>query len=141
MGTCVVTLKTGQQIKLRAEELKPIMEEARRERSKNIQITDRGHFYRAYNPDTKQNYYLNLEEDQIECTCADYHNQLNFFKKPEVLCQHGYALLHYLGINSLTTKEYRKVVEESYLTAEYENYCAQQEMMSYAWQDDSRYWG
>ena len=40
----------------------------------------------------------------------------------------------------LKSAENLKPIMVSNLEAEYENYCAREEMMSYGWFDDSRYW-
>lgn len=138
MNTCVVTLKTGERIKVKAEELKPIMENDRIERSKAITITSLHDGYKATNGDKNTVHYLQAYEDGIECTCDDYKNQSIFFDSHEVLCRHGYALLNYLGCHSLNLTEYQKMV--AYNLAQYERIQERDEMMSYAWYDDSKHW-
>lgn len=140
MGTCIVRLNNGEKIKIVASDIKPIMESDRINRSHGIQIYDKGHYYKAYNPKTKKTYFLEPEKDHISCTCDDYYNQLNFFSKQEAICKHGYALLEHLGCNSLSNSEYQEMIREIYEIAEYESICDRNEMTSYAWQDDSRYW-
>lgn len=140
LSTCIVTLDTGEQITIRANELKSIIAENNQKNSQNIEIIERGHFFKAYDSHHKSTYFLEAEVDHISCTCDNYYSQLNFFSKPESICEHGYALLNYLGVNRLTEPKYQQAVQECYLSAEYQNHYDHQEMISYAWQDDSRYW-
>lgn len=138
-NTCKVRLTDGGVYKVTTKDIKPIMEANRQNRIDGIQIREMGTYYKAYNPKTRNWYWLQPEADHIKCSCPDYENQLKFFPKEQVICKHGYALLNYLGCNSLTTKEYKEMVQDLYLISEYEAICDRNEMMSYAWVDDSRF--
>lgn len=63
-----------------------------------IQGTTRKAFY-VVNPVKSTTYNLLLFSDGIDCDCKDYEMQIGQFKKG--CCKHGYAVLNYLGFDSL----------------------------------------
>ena len=46
-------------------------------------------------------YVINASPTRLDCTCEDYRNQIQFIGRG--CCKHGYAVLHKLGINSLSS--------------------------------------
>lgn len=59
----------------------------------------RGNSFRAVNPKKGSAYDIYALPEGIDCSCEDFSNQIIFLKKG--CCKHGYALLKYLGFDSL----------------------------------------
>lgn len=55
--------------------------------------------YTAFSIMSGRQYSLKATEKAIACTCEDYYNQIQFFGRG--VCKHGYAVLNFLGFNSL----------------------------------------
>lgn len=72
----------------------------RQEQARKIYVAQvREGQYRAVNPQKGTAYNCYIYQEGIDCTCEDYSNQIKFFKKG--CCKHGYAVLKYLGFDSL----------------------------------------
>lgn len=123
MNTCVVTLKDNTKIKVKAEELLPVINENRKLRAKQ-QFTDKSiidsEFSSSYQIiGNSDKYYLIPHENHISCTCDDYLRLNNFYDHGQYLCKHGYALLNYLKIDSLQSPEYNDLAYELYEHQQY----------------------
>ena len=75
----------------------------RKSQSKGLKVTERldiaNHFtVRNVHKDTA--YVVEKRADGVFCTCDDLNNQLEFFGKG--CCKHGYAVLSFLGFESLS---------------------------------------
>jgi hypothetical protein len=51
------------------------------------------------NPSKQSVYRVQLQFDALICQCQDYENQVQFLGQG--CCKHGYAVLQYLGLDSL----------------------------------------
>jgi len=58
-----------------------------------------GDRFTVTNPQTHSMYPVTCTPTQLACTCEDYTMQQQVFGRG--CCKHGYAVLHYLGFNSL----------------------------------------
>jgi hypothetical protein len=112
----IVTLVTGEKIKVQTVELLPVMESVRRERAKNIEIKDIGDPDRLYAHNViKDTHYSILPLiPYMVCECADYKNQSIFFDRNDVCCKHIYAALNYLGFKTLEEYQQDKYLEQLY---------------------------
>jgi len=118
---CIVTLKTGEKIKVTAKEIKETITNRRKERAKNIEIIDNpDNTYTARNSIKESEYQLIPKDSYIYCTCPDYSNQSIALKSDDVCCKHIWALLGYLGFSSLS--EYEEYNEAENIEAEYQKY-------------------
>ncbi|BAQ63947.1 hypothetical protein [Geminocystis sp. NIES-3709] len=118
---CLVTLKTGETLKVTANEVKESLEQTRKKRSSNIEIIDNPDYtYTARNPIKETQYTLITKDSYIYCTCPDYNNQSIALKSDQVCCKHIWSLLEYLGFNSLL--EYKEYIETEQIEAEYQKY-------------------
>lgn len=63
-----------------------------------VRVTEDGS-YTAFSLISGRQYSLEINEKAIACTCEDYHNQIQYFGRG--VCKHGYAVLNFLGFNSL----------------------------------------
>lgn len=81
----------------------------RRVEAAQLQVTDwlrdPGQFT-VTNPVSHARHLVSCLSDRIECDCEDYHWQTHYFGRG--CCKHGYAVLQYLGFESL--QEY--IIEE-----------------------------
>lgn len=145
MPVCVVTLKSGDRIKIKADDLVQQLNSDRQERAKkqikNYTFSERPYWYLVRNKLSDSLYRLDPDINTIECTCEDYENMRRMLGQNKVLCKHGHSLLQYLGFEDLQQEEYQTLVEDCYLIAEGQRVSEMNEMMSWAWQDDSQYWG
>lgn len=72
----------------------------RQEQARKIYVAQvREEQYRAVNPQKGTAYDCYTYQEGIDCTCEDYSNQIKLFNKG--CCKHGYAVLKYLGFDSL----------------------------------------
>lgn len=65
--------------------------------------------YTVTNPANGSQHLVEETSDGLECDCEDYHWQLHFFGKG--CCKHGYAVLQYLGFESL--QEYMATLDSN----------------------------
>jgi len=73
----------------------------RKNEAQKLEIEPKGQsFFEVKNPEKGTIYRLHAFCEGILCGCEDYRNQTNFYKKG--CCKHGYAVLQYLGFNSLS---------------------------------------
>ncbi|HEY9763671.1 MAG TPA: hypothetical protein V6D07_14160 [Trichocoleus sp.] len=89
----------------------------RRAEAAQLQVTDwlrdPGQFT-VTNPVSRSRHVVNCLSDRIECDCEDYHWQTHYFGWG--CCKHGYAVLQYLGFESLReyiTEERRNAEAET----------------------------
>jgi hypothetical protein len=72
----------------------------RKEQSKDIQALQHSDTnFTAFNLESGSRYAVDVSKTAIACSCEDYRNQVQFFGRG--CCKHGYAVLEYLGFNSL----------------------------------------
>lgn len=57
--------------------------------------------YTVTNPHTDSRHIVSEHRDRLDCDCEDYYWQQQFIGRG--CCKHGYAVLHYLGFNSLAS--------------------------------------
>lgn len=72
----------------------------RKEDAAQLEVEIQGKIFKVQNPKKGTTYRLHAFCEGILCTCEDYRNQVSFYKKG--CCKHGYAVLQYLGFNSLS---------------------------------------
>ncbi len=145
MPTCVVTLITGERIKINASDLIKQLNSDRKERAKeqikNYEMQEYPYWFVIKNRLSGEKYRLDPELDCINCSCDDYGNMKRMLGEAKVNCKHGYMLLNHLGFNSILDPEYSQLVSDCYIQAQGEAIAERNEMMSYAWYNDSRHWG
>ena len=74
---------------------------SRKERAKELTVSHYGHDLYQVSSQSKADPYLVSANDDIQCECTDYAEQVKAkFKHP--MCKHGWALLGYLGYSSLS---------------------------------------
>lgn len=83
-------------------EMKSHFVEHRKAEAAQLQVTDwlrdPGQFT-VTNPETRSRHLVSCLRDRLECDCEDYHWQTRYFGRG--CCKHGYAVLQYLGFDSL----------------------------------------
>ncbi|MBD2259809.1 hypothetical protein [Pseudanabaena sp. FACHB-2040] len=74
-------------------------------------LRDPGQFT-VTNPESQSRHQVSCLRDRLECDCEDYYWQRQAFGRG--CCKHGYAVLNYLGFDSLRTylKEEQRQAEE-----------------------------
>lgn len=133
---CLVTLKSGETLKVTAQEIKNILEDTRKKRSSNIEIIDNpDNTYTARNPIKETEYELISRDSSIHCTCPDYNNQAISLKSDEVYCKHIWALLKYLGFSDLS--EYEEYKETLDIKTKYQRHLDREFYYNDDWDD----WG
>ncbi|PSN19880.1 hypothetical protein C7271_04980 [filamentous cyanobacterium CCP5] len=83
-------------------DLKAHFVEHRQDEARSLQVTDwlrTPPRYTVTNPASGAQYIVAERGDRLDCTCEDYHWQQQFFGRG--CCKHGYAVLQYLGYDSL----------------------------------------
>jgi hypothetical protein len=74
---------------------------SRKERAKELTVSYYGNDLYQVSSQSRLDPYLVSLNDDIQCECVDYDEQVKAkFKHP--MCKHGWALLNYLGFNSLS---------------------------------------
>ena len=74
---------------------------SRKERAKELTVSYYGNDLYQVSSQSRLDPYLVSLNDDIQCECADYAEQVKAkFKHP--MCKHGWALLDELGFNSLS---------------------------------------
>lgn len=108
---CHVYLPDGSKVKVTAEEIKPVMEERRRARAGNVEVTKLGtaNYYTVRNPHKGTEYSVLPLMEHLTCTCPDYNNQSIAFDTEKIACQHIFAVLNHLQFSSIA--EYAEDVE------------------------------
>lgn len=123
---CLVNLKSGEVITVRANEVKEAIALNRKERTVDIEIIDNSdHSYTAFNAEKGTEYLLIPHDSYIFCNCNDYANQSIALNTTEVCCKHIWSLLGYLGFNDLA--EYQDFKEEEHLDQLYQQHLEEQD--------------
>lgn len=66
-----------------------------------IEFSDLPNVYRVKNPEKGSSYNIFAAEKALYCNCEDYNNQSKFFTGKPALCKHGWAVLKWLGFETL----------------------------------------
>ena len=75
--------------------------QSRKERAKDLTVSHYGRDLYQVSSQSKADPYLVSANDDIQCECEDFANQVRAkFKHP--MCKHSWALLGYLGFSSLS---------------------------------------
>ncbi len=83
-------------------ELKAHFVERRKEEARSLEVTDwlrSPACYTVTNPQSRSKHQVMGHRDRLDCDCEDYRWQQQFFGRG--CCKHGYAVLQYLGFDSL----------------------------------------
>jgi hypothetical protein len=73
---------------------------SRKERAKDLVVNHYGEDLYQVSSSKLEPYFVSVGDD-IQCECMDFANQVKSkFKHP--MCKHGWALLNWLGFNSLS---------------------------------------
>lgn len=73
---------------------------SRKESAKKLKVNQVNHtYYKVSNPEKNTAYICSVYPRYITCQCEDYQKQFANFGK--ACCKHGYAILDYLGFDSL----------------------------------------
>ena len=83
-------------------ELKAHFVEHRKEAAQALEVTDwlrSPACYTVTNPQSGSKHQVTGHRDRLDCDCEDYRWQQQFFGRG--CCKHGYAVLQYLGFESL----------------------------------------
>ena len=108
---CQVYLTNGLKVRVTASQIKPVMEEKRKARLKNLQVLPtKLHNYLVRNEIKGTEYTVLPLIDHLECSCNDWKNQSIAFDTDQVCCKHIFALLRFLGFSQLS--QYQEYVEE-----------------------------
>jgi hypothetical protein len=108
---CNVYLPDGSKVTVTASQIKPVMEERRKARSKHLQVfPTKLHNYLVKNEIKGTEYTILPLIDHLECNCPDWKNQSIAFDTDKVCCKHVFGVIHFLGFSQLS--EYEEYVEE-----------------------------
>jgi len=83
-------------------DLKAHFVEHRKAEARSLQVTDwlrSPARYTVTNPQTGSQHVVTEQADRLDCNCEDYYWQQQFIGRG--CCKHGYAVLQYLGFDSL----------------------------------------
>ena len=83
-------------------DLKRHFVERRQAEAESLEVTDwlrDPPRYTVTNPESGSQHVVYEHRDRLDCDCEDYYWQQQFIGRG--CCKHGYAVLHYLGFNSL----------------------------------------
>jgi len=83
-------------------DLKRHFVERRKDDAQSLKVTDwlrTPARYTVTNPETGSQYIVSEHRDRLDCDCEDYYWQQQFIGRG--CCKHGYAVLQYLGFESL----------------------------------------
>lgn len=83
-------------------DLKAHFVERRKEEARSLEVTDwlrTPPCYTVVNPHSGSKHQVLGRRDRLDCDCEDYRWQKQFFGRG--CCKHGYAVLQYLGFDSL----------------------------------------
>lgn len=83
-------------------DLKVHFVQRRKEDARSLEVTDwlrNPACYTVINPQSGSRHQVMGHRDRLDCDCEDYRWQQQFFGRG--CCKHGYAVLQYLGFDSL----------------------------------------
>ena len=101
-----VYLSNGSIVTVTAEEIKPVMEQRRKARSKHLQVLPtKLHNYLVRNEIKGSEYTVLPLIDHLECNCSDWKNQSIAFDTDKVICKHIFGVLNYLNFKTLDEYE------------------------------------
>jgi hypothetical protein len=108
---CNVYLSNGLKVRVTAHQIKPVMEEKRKARFKNLQVLPtKLHNYLVRNEIKGTEYTVLPLIEHLECNCPDWKNQSIAFDTDKVCCKHVFGVIRFLGFSQLS--EYEEYVQE-----------------------------